>query len=43
MEGSGKVKYADGSSYDGSFKMNKKHGYGIYLYANGYRYEGYWK
>lgn len=43
MEGSGRIRYADGSSYDGAFKANKKHGYGIYTYANGQRYEGYWK
>lgn len=43
IEGSGRIKYADGSLYDGAFKANKKHGFGIYTHANGHRVEGYWR
>ena len=43
MDGTGKIIYSDGSSYNGSFKMNKKDGFGIYSFQNGYKYEGFWK
>jgi hypothetical protein len=38
MEGSGRIRYADGSLYDGAFRANKKHGFGIYNHANGQRF-----
>ena len=30
--------YTDGSVYDGAWKYNKRHGDGLYKYANGDRY-----
>lgn len=42
MEGSGHVRYNDGSSYVGEFREGKKHGYGLWISCNGSRYEGYW-
>ena len=32
--------YTDGSVYDGAWKYNKRHGDGLYKYANGDRYAG---
>ena len=42
MEGSGQMKYKDGSSYVGEFREGKKNGYGLWISCNGSRYEGYW-
>lgn len=33
--GQGKIQYKDGSSYDGSWYMDKMHGYGTYRYPSG--------
>ncbi len=43
MEGTGIIKYADGGSYFGSFKRNKKHGFGVYTHPNGDQTNGYWR
>ena len=42
MEGSGQMKYKDGSSYVGEFREGKKNGAGWWISCNGSRYEGYW-
>ena len=34
--------YPDGSSYEGGYKMDKRHGQGVYTYANGDTYAGGW-
>ena len=34
--------YPDGSSYEGGYKMDKRHGQGVYTYANGDSYAGGW-
>ena len=34
--------YPDSSSYDGGYKMDKRHGQGVYTYANGDTYAGGW-
>ena len=38
MDGLGYIKYSDGSSYNGEFKMNKKDGFGVYKFQNGSKY-----
>ena len=35
MEGKGLLKYNNGDIFKGTFKKNKKHGFGIYQYKNG--------
>jgi len=39
----GKQKFADGSTYNGSFRFGKAHGAGIMTFADGSRFEGDWK
>lgn len=41
-DGKGKLEYADGSIYLGTFHANKRHGFGSYRYPNGDYYEGAW-
>ena len=36
------MKYPDGSSYEGGYKMDKRHGQGVYTYTNGDTYAGGW-
>lgn len=37
----GTVKYNDGSIYNGPVdKNNKRHGFGTFIYSNGFKYEG---
>lgn len=36
------MKYPDQSTYEGEWKNNMKHGYGVYIYPNGDKYEGQW-
>ena len=40
INGEGTMKFANGDSYTGTFKDEKKIGYGIYTFSNGERYEG---
>jgi hypothetical protein len=40
INGEGTMKFANGDSYTGTFKDEKKIGYGIYIFSNGERYEG---
>jgi len=35
--------YEDGRTYSGRFENDKKHGYGVYTWESGKRYEGYWR
>ena len=39
----GEITYPNGDIYQGSFEDGQKHGYGIYLSANGSKYEGRWE
>jgi len=39
----GSLEYSDGSTYTGSYKDDKKHGFGIYKWNDGKVYEGSWK
>lgn len=41
--GTGKFKYTNNASYEGTFKEGKPEGEGILLYSNGNRYDGAWK
>ena len=34
--------FGDGSKYDGNFQFNDIHGYGIYEWPDGKKYEGDW-
>merc|ERR1712110_291741 len=38
--GKGVIKYSWGDSYEGRFKDNKEHGFGVYRWADGSRCEG---
>jgi hypothetical protein len=40
INGEGTMKFDNGDSYTGTFKDEKKIGYGIYTFSNGERYEG---
>ena len=42
MEGQGSISYPDGSHYEGSFRLSKKHGFGRYTHPNGQFYDGIW-
>ena len=42
-EGYGTCYYADGSQYEGEYKLGLKHGHGIYSCADGTFYDGGWK
>jgi len=37
------MKYSDGSSYEGQFKMDLREGIGKMIYKNGDIYKGEWK
>ena len=38
------TKYSNGDQYIGSFNASgNQHGYGVYIWANGEKYEGNWK
>ena len=37
------TKWRTSTTYNGSWKDNKKHGFGVQMYANGDKYEGMWK
>ena len=39
----GTLTWADGDTYVGEYKDNKRHGQGTYTYANGEKYVGEWK
>ncbi len=43
MHGNGKLKYPDGSDYEGQFQFDKRHGVGKMVYPNGDSYNGNWK
>lgn len=34
--------WPDGKSYDGEYKLDKKHGYGVFSWPNGTKYSGDW-
>lgn len=34
---------ADGDVYEGEWKEDKAHGFGVYYYADGAKYEGEWR
>lgn len=40
LNGEGTMKFSNGDTYTGTFKDQKKIGYGIYTFNNGERYEG---
>ena len=40
MNGFGKMKYADGSSYEGHWKDNQMHGDGVYIDSDQIKWEG---
>jgi len=40
--GVGSCKWADGSSYEGDWYANVRHGNGVYITSNGTKYEGQW-
>jgi hypothetical protein len=42
MQGYGSITYAKGDKYEGNFKNEKRHGYGIYIYKDGSKDEGIW-
>ena len=42
INGKGKIVYDDGDSYEGEWKDDKAHGFGVYISHNGSVYEGYW-
>ena len=35
--------YPDGTTYDGEWDGNNRHGYGVWVRPDGMRYEGEWK
>ncbi|MEP3200725.1 MAG: peptidoglycan-binding protein [Rhizobiaceae bacterium] len=39
----GKQSFDDNSKYEGELRTNRRHGFGVYTYANGSRYEGEWR
>eukprot|EP00039_Didymoeca_costata_P006788 m.93234 g.93234 ORF g.93234 m.93234 type:complete len:94 (-) comp13392_c0_seq2:301-582(-) len=39
----GKIKFSDGSSYEGYFENGMFHGRGMYVWSDGSCYEGDWK
>lgn len=41
--GKGRMKYADGSIYEGDWEQDQRHGYGILRLSNGDYYQGNWK
>lgn len=41
--GRGQNYYDNGDMYDGMWRRNKKHGYGVYTYKDGKRLEGFFK
>jgi hypothetical protein len=42
--GKGKLKYPDGSEYEGQFRNNQKHGKGVMRWPNGEKtYDGEWE
>ena len=42
MQGYGELKMDDGSLYQGNFLNDKKHGAGIFYWADGRKYDGQW-
>jgi|APSaa5957512535_1039671.scaffolds.fasta_scaffold216939_2 hypothetical protein len=42
MEGNGHFIWADGRTYEGQFKDDKKSGYGIFYWGDGRKFEGTW-
>ena len=42
MHGYGIYVYADGVTYEGEYKEDKKTGYGVYYWTDGRKYEGWW-
>jgi hypothetical protein len=40
--GQGECVWKDGKSYKGEYADDKKNGYGVFTWASGKRYEGYW-
>ena len=42
MEGHGSITYPKGDKYEGNFKNEKRHGYGIYIYKDGSKDKGMW-
>ena len=36
------IRYPNGNIYEGDVLDGKKHGYGVFVFSNGQRYEGYW-
>jgi len=42
MSGYGITLYPDGIRYDGQYLLDKKQGFGIYKWADGRVYEGWW-
>ena len=42
-QGQGTCKYDDGSSYKGSWHMDKRNGSGVLTERDGSRYDGQWK
>lgn len=42
MCGTGEMRYGEGHRYIGSWRDNKKHGYGVFTYFKGHIYAGDW-
>ena len=42
MNGFGFYRFADGKSYLGYYKADRKHGYGIFAWVDGKQYMGWW-
>ena len=40
MSGQGTFSWPDGRKYEGEYLNDKKHGFGIYYWANGRQYAG---
>ena len=40
--GQGECVWKDGKSYKGEYADDKKNGYGVFTWASGKRYEGFW-
>ena len=43
MHGKGKLSWADGKTYEGDYRDDKKEGFGTFIWADGRKYVGGWR